>query len=166
MSENRTTSEKQKILIVDDSPENIAVLNNILKEDYTIKIATNGENAISLIKRYDLPDIILLDIIMPGIDGYEVCRQIKAEKNSSDIPVIFISSRDDIEDEEKGFQIGAVDYITKPVRPSIVKARVKNHLLIKQQRDLLKESISILQHRTVMLQNLLDDISQTVLSLN
>ncbi|MBF0259350.1 MAG: hybrid sensor histidine kinase/response regulator [Desulfamplus sp.] len=155
--------EKQIILIIDDSPSNIKIMNEILKEDYIITVATNGEKAISSLKinnffqtdlfdeKRPLPDIILLDIVMPGMDGYEVCRQIKNNKSTSDIPIIFITSKDDIEDEEKGFQMGAVDYITKPVSPSIVKARIKTHLLLKKQRDLLQNSISVLQHRTELL---------------
>ncbi|MBF0233562.1 MAG: response regulator, partial [Desulfamplus sp.] len=155
--------EKQIILIIDDSPSNIKIMNEILKEDYIITVATNGERAMSSLEinnfsqtdpfdeKRPLPDIILLDIVMPGMDGYEVCRQIKKNKSTSDIPIIFITSKDDIEDEEKGFQMGAVDYITKPVSPSIVKARIKTHLLLKKQRDLLQNSISVLQHRTELL---------------
>ncbi|MBF0413172.1 MAG: response regulator [Desulfamplus sp.] len=166
MSDESTVPKKQKVLIVEDSPQNIKIINEILKNDYIITAATSGENAISCLEVNELPDIILLDIIMPGMDGYEVCRRIKRNKKTSDIPVIFITAKDDIEDEEKGFEAGAVDYITKPVSPSIVKARIKTHLLIKTQQDLLKESISILQHRAEMLQNLLDDISKTVSALH
>ncbi|MBF0468516.1 MAG: response regulator [Desulfamplus sp.] len=140
-------------------------MNEILKQDYIITVATSGERALSLLnisdiahtaspgQRHPLPDIILLDIIMPGMDGYEVCRQIKNNNETSDIPVIFITAKDDIEDEEMGFQMGAVDYITKPVSPSIVRARIKTHLLLKKQRDLLHNSISVLQHRTEILLN-------------
>lgn len=166
-------SEKQRILIIDDSPSNIKILNEILREDYTITVATNGESALSRLNLHNiqkpdmldsdnlhsvnanvvLPDIILLDIMMPGMDGYEVCRQLKENKKSSDIPVIFITAKDDIEDEERGLQMGAVDYITKPVSPPIVKARIKNHLLIKNQRDLLQNSISVLHHKAELLQH-------------
>lgn len=157
--------EKQIILIIDDSPSNIKILNEILKQEYVITVATNGESALSRLNldnipdpgplniELPLPDIILLDIMMPGIDGYEVCRQIKSSRKTADIPVIFITAKDDIEDEEKGLQMGAVDYITKPVSPPIVKARIKNHLLIKKQRDLLQNSISVLQHRAELLQH-------------
>ncbi len=167
MPDKSTVSEKQKILIVDDSTQNIKVLNQILKSDYVITVATNGESALSrLDSPDDLPDIILLDIIMPGLDGYEVCRKIKANSNTCDIPVIFITAKDEIEDEEKGFNVGAVDYITKPVSPAIVRARVKTHLLIKNQQDLLKESIAILKHRAERLQKLLNDIAKTVSELH
>jgi len=164
--------EKQRILIIDDSPSNIKILNEILREEYIITVATNGESALARLsfhnmpehdsldmklppqdKNLHLPDIILLDIMMPGIDGYEVCRQLKSNKQTSDIPVIFITAKDDIEDEEKGLQMGAVDYITKPVSPPIVKARIRNHLLIKNQRDLLQNSISVLEHRAELLQH-------------
>lgn len=161
MSQKLAATEKQIILIVDDSPLNVKILNQALKDDYTIKVATNGESALEYIKdclyisdiNLKLPDIILLDIMMPGINGYEVCQQLKNNKNTSAIPVIFITSKDDIADEEKGFHVGAVDYITKPISPSIVKARVKTHLLIKSQQDLLQNSISVLQHRTEMLEH-------------
>lgn len=164
--------EKQRILIIDDSPSNIKILNEILREEYIITVATDGERALSRFnlnnlpelnslstspalpyKSSPLPDIILLDIMMPGIDGYEVCRQLKSNRITSDIPVIFITAKDDIEDEEKGLQMGAVDYITKPVSPPIVRARIRNHLLIKNQRDLLQNSISVLEHRAELLQH-------------
>ncbi|MBF0229460.1 MAG: response regulator [Desulfamplus sp.] len=165
--DNMLSPEKQTILIVDDSPENIKILNQILRDDYLITVATSGDAAISHIKTrlndnsnnppntntsQHLPDIILLDIMMPSMDGYEVCRQIKNNPKTSDIPVIFITAKDEVEDEEMGFKLGAVDYITKPISHPIVKARVKNHLLIKRQHDCLRNSISILHHKAEILQ--------------
>ncbi|MBF0413173.1 MAG: hybrid sensor histidine kinase/response regulator [Desulfamplus sp.] len=178
MHDKSISPQKQIILIVDDSPSNIKILNDTLKSDYIINVAKNGESALSHLNNclnvqtnienstsinqnqndfqnvnYYLPDIILLDIIMPGVDGYEVCRQIKSNKKTSDIPVIFITAKDDIADEEKGFHLGAVDYITKPISPSIVKARIKTHLLIKSQQDILHNSISVLEHRAELLEH-------------
>ncbi|SLM32397.1 putative Response regulator receiver sensor signal transduction histidine kinase [Desulfamplus magnetovallimortis] len=144
--------EKQRILIVDDSPSNIKVLNEILKSDYIINIATSGEKAFSILEQCT-PDLIILDIMMPGMNGYEVCSLIKKKPTLVNVPVVFITSKSDISDEERGFQVGAVDYITKPVSPPLVKARVKIHLLIKKQQDLLRQSISILEHRAELLQH-------------
>ncbi|MBF0413830.1 MAG: response regulator, partial [Desulfamplus sp.] len=132
-------SENKKVLIVDDSPSNIKILNEIIKQDYNVICATDGERALSIVKLH-LPDIILLDIIMPGIDGYQVCRQLKSDDTTADIPIIFITSRNDIEGEELGLRAGAVDYITRPFSPEIVKARVTTHLRIKQQHDSLRVS--------------------------
>ncbi|MBF0467892.1 MAG: response regulator [Desulfamplus sp.] len=150
-------SEKKKILVVDDSPPNIKILNQILKEEYTVMVATNGEKALSIADLH-LPDIILLDVIMPGIDGYQVCLHLKSNDRTSDIPVVFITSKNNIEDEEKGFKVGAVDYITKPFSPPIVKARIKTHLMLKVQRDSLQENEeryrNIYNHTPVMLHSI------------
>ena len=139
-------SAKQKILIVDDVPENIQVLMEILKDDYTIVAATSGEKALALASMDPIPDIILLDIIMPGMDGYEVCTRLKSQRGTRSIPIVFVSAMDDVADEAIGFDVGAVDYITKPISPLIVKARVRAHLGLKnaQQRlrDLLGETLS------------------------
>ena len=139
-------SDKQKVLIVDDVPENIQVLMETLKEDYSIIAATSGQKAIALASTDPAPDIILLDIMMPEMDGYEVCARLKAQKKTAKIPIIFVTAMDDVEDEAKGFDIGAVDYITKPVSPPIVSARVKTHLGLKnaQQKlqDLLNQTLS------------------------
>jgi putative two-component system response regulator len=127
---------KQTVLLVDDTPENIDVLVGTLKNDYHVKAATNGEKALQLVQAAP-PDIILLDIMMPGIDGYEVCRRLKADYTTRHIPVIFITARIAVEDELRGLELGAVDYITKPISPPIVQARVKTHLaLYDQNREL------------------------------
>jgi signal transduction histidine kinase len=125
--------EKQKILIVDDTPENIDILGEILS-DYKKFIAINGERALKLAKD-KLPDLILLDIMMPGMDGFEVCERLKADEVTKDIPVIFITAKNQIEDEVKGLELGAVDFIAKPISPPIVLARVKNHLELKISRE-------------------------------
>ncbi|MEZ5616580.1 MAG: diguanylate cyclase [Rhodocyclaceae bacterium] len=135
------------VLLVDDSPENLQVLNGILKDRYRIKVATSGERALALASGDEPPDLILLDVMMPGMDGYEVCTRLKSDPKTSAIPVLFVSSRDEEEDEARGLALGAIDYIVKPIRPSIVKARVRNHIELKRSRDLL-ERLTTLDHLT------------------
>ena len=130
--------EKAKILIVEDEKVNIDVLVGLLNKDYRIVVAKNGEQAIKRLEKPPLPDLILLDIMMPGLDGYEVCRRIKNNPKTNDIPVIFITGKNDEQDEAKGFQAGAVDYIVKPVRPLITLARVKTHIELKRRGDMLE----------------------------
>ncbi|HXC93961.1 MAG TPA: diguanylate cyclase [Geobacteraceae bacterium] len=129
---------RHKILIIDDTPANIQILNEFLRQDYAIFFSTNGPDGIR-IARQELPDLILLDIMMPKMDGYEVCAKIKADPLTRQIPVIFITAMNAEEDEAKGLDAGAIDYITKPVSAPIVKARVKNHLELKRHRDELKK---------------------------
>lgn len=127
---------KQSVLIVDDITENIDVLEAILQEDYKIKAATRGKIALRIAEKAQ-PDIILLDIMMPEMDGYEVCERLKKNPLTSHIPIIFVTAMSDEKDEAKGFNVGAIDYVTKPVSPIIVKARLKTHLaLSNQQREL------------------------------
>ena len=134
------TDTRPKILIVDDTPENIDVLREVLGQSYRCSVATSGEKAIKLVTFREPPDLILLDIMMPGIDGYEVCRRLKAKESTKDIPVIFVTAKSEVEDEFQGFEVGAVDYINKPISPSIVKARVATHLKLRQQQlDLQKQ---------------------------
>ncbi|MEO5331679.1 MAG: response regulator [Magnetococcus sp. YQC-5] len=128
---------QSKVLIVDDMRENIDVLRNILG-DYVRMVALNGTQAIGIATSKNPPDLILLDIMMPDMDGYEVCRQLKAHPNTVDIPVIFLTAKTSVPDESKGFALGAVDYITKPISPPIVLARVKTHLQLKHSMETLK----------------------------
>jgi putative two-component system response regulator len=121
------TTAKNRLLIVDDEPANIHILSNILSEDYEIRAANNGERAIEAALSQS-PDLILLDMLMPDLDGLTVCRMLKEEERTRDIPVIFVTSMSDPVNEELGLQSGAVDYISKPVSPPIVRARVKIHL--------------------------------------
>ncbi len=130
--------EKKKIMIVDDVPENIQVLIESLKDEYSIIAATNGEKALKLSIIDPLPEIILLDVMMPGIDGYELCRRLKDNNITADIPVMFITTLNEDMNEERGLDLGAVDYITKPINPSIVKKRIKNQIELKQHRDHLE----------------------------
>ena len=127
--------KKQTILIVDDSYENIDILDGILSNDYKIKVALNGEKALKIVTGKTTPDLILMDIMMPKMDGYEVCRRLKTDPETSKIPVIFVTAMGELEDESRGFEIGGVDYITKPVKPQILKARVQTHLELKWHRE-------------------------------
>lgn len=138
------SEEKKTILVVDDVPDNIAILDGILKEDYRVKAATSGEAALAVARTAPAPDLILLDVMMPGMDGFEVCRRLKQEPTSTKLPVIFVTARDEVADESTGFQVGAVDYITKPVNPHIVKARIKAHLELKLAREELERQNEIL----------------------
>ncbi len=129
----------QKILVVDNEPANINILIGILDNpDYEILAATTGEEALK-VTLSEKPDLILLDIVMPETDGYEVCAKLKANAATRNIPVIFITSLDEEEDETKGLEYGAVDYISRPLTPPIVKVRVKNHLALKMKTDLLEK---------------------------
>ena len=144
MSDN---GRKSTVLVVDDTPENIDLLDGILNRDHKIKAALNGEKALKIAGSENPPDIILLDIVMPDMDGYEVCRRLKSDAKTQDIPVIFVTSMSEVEDETKGLDIGAIDYITKPISPAIVQARVKNHLELKEAREYLKNQNEILELR-------------------
>ncbi len=132
---------RQKILIVDDAPENIHVLMEALKDEYLITAAKNGEKALRLAQTDPRPDCILLDIVMPGLSGYETCTRLKEDVRTAAIPVIFITSLTEEENEAHGLELGAVDYITKPFRPAIVKARLRNQLELKRHRDHLDDLI-------------------------
>ena len=131
------SKDRPKVLIVDDTPDNIHILMEALKDTFTISAATNGERALALAQAQS-PDIILLDVMMPGIDGYEVCRRLAADVRTRSIPVIFITALTEEQDEARGLDLGAVDFITKPFRPGIVKSRVRNHIELKQHRDNLQ----------------------------
>jgi len=129
----------QSILIVDDMPINIQVLADALKSDYRVRVATTGPRALEIAGSDDPPDLILLDVMMPEMDGYEVCRRLKSDASTSEIPVIFVTAKHDVLDETLGLDLGAVDYITKPFFVPIVKARVRTHLNLKMKTDLLEE---------------------------
>lgn len=130
--------EKQIVMLVDDEAANIKILAEGLRNDYEIVVAINGDDAISRAGSAPLPDLILLDIVMPGKDGYSVCRTIKNSAETKNIPVIFITAKDDDEDERRGLDSGAVDYIKKPFNIAIVQARVKTHLELKRHRDFIE----------------------------
>ncbi len=139
-------ADESIILVVDDAPENLSLISSILKEKYKVKVATRGAKALSILaNNKQKPDLILLDILMPEMDGYEVCRELKRSDLTSSIPVIFLTSLTRVEDEEKGLKVGAVDYIHKPISPSVLLARVQTHLKLKEARDFLKVQNSILE---------------------
>lgn len=137
------TLETQKILITDDQPENIMLLGNILK-GYQKVIALNGEKALEIAVSENKPDLILLDVVMPGLDGFEVCKILKQNENTKDIPIIFITAKSEAEDETKRLEIGAADFITKPINPNVVLARVKYQLERKLYRENLQQTIETL----------------------
>jgi putative two-component system response regulator len=130
---------QHKILIVDDSPVNAKVLEGVLKPCYQADIADSGLSALEIAGSADPPDLILLDIIMPGMDGHDVCRKLKADDKTKNIPVIFMTAKSRVEDETQGFDLGAVDYITKPVSPPILLARVRTHLELKDAKKALED---------------------------
>ena len=127
------------ILIVDDTPDNIMLLSRLLKDKYHTKVATNGSTALQVAAATPDLDLVLLDVMMPGMDGYETCRQLKANPATSDIPVIFLTAKNQIEDEAMGLSVGAVDYLGKPISPPILFARVSTHLTLRAARKLLQE---------------------------
>ncbi len=130
--------EKPIVLIADDAPSNIQLLADLLKDNYQIKVATGGERCIELAQATPQPDLILLDIQMPDLDGYEVCQRLKSQENTQSIPIIFVTGKNQEVDEELGLNMGAVDYITKPYSRAIVEARVATHITLKQQSDALR----------------------------
>jgi CheY-like chemotaxis protein len=142
------------ILVVDDTPENIDVLKGVLQDQYILRPAINGELALRLALVEPQPSLILLDIMMPGMDGYEVCRQLKANPSTSAIPVIFITAKTETEDEVQGLVLGAADYLTKPVVPAIVKARVQTQLALRQARLDLEEKNLILNEEKELLEDI------------
>lgn len=133
----KTTFNKPKLLLVDDQPVNIRVLHELFREECEIFMATDGEQALQSCRTI-LPDLVLLDVHMEGLDGHEVCRRLKNDPDTRDIPIIFVTAQGEEQDEVLGFELGAVDFIVKPINPVIVKARVRNHLMLKQQSDLLR----------------------------
>jgi putative two-component system response regulator len=136
---------KATILVVDDTPGILSLMHSLLKDDYQVKIANCGEKALKIVASDTPPDLILLDIMMPGLDGYEVCRRLKHDPETMNIPVIFFSGMSDMEDEKKGLELGAVDYVTKPISPPIVLARIKNHLALNAMHNFLRDKNDFLE---------------------
>jgi phosphoserine phosphatase RsbU/P len=137
--------QRKTVLLVDDAPANIQVVTAILKDIYKIRVATSGAKALALVKVAPPPDLILLDVMMPEMDGYEVCTRLKADPETRDIPVIFLTGQTEIEDETRGFEVGAVDYIHKPFSPAVVKARVQTHLVLRGIREQLAQQLLAIQ---------------------
>ena len=142
------------ILIVDDTPANIAAALAILKDQYRTRVATSGAKALEHAGAADKPDLILLDVTMPDMDGYEVCTRLKADPETAVIPVVFLTARTEAEDEAKGFELGAVDYIHKPFNPTVVRARVHTHLLLRDTLKQIEERNAALDEKTKMLESL------------
>jgi putative two-component system response regulator len=134
-------TSKPIVLIVDDTPEDITILSAILRQSYRVKVATDGERALNLARAEPRPDIILLDIMMPNMSGYQVCRYLKEDLDTSHIPIIFVTAMCDVEAEAMGLEVGAVDYIAKPFSPPIIKARLKTHLSLHDQNRMLEEKV-------------------------
>ena len=134
------------ILVVDDTPFNLTLMSAVLKKHYNVTEASSGPAALAMVRSGALPDLILLDIMMPGMDGYEVCRQLKADPATANVPVIFLTANVSSDDEEKGFELGAVDYITKPIRQRVVLARIRTHLQLKASADFLEDKAAFLEH--------------------
>ena len=136
---------KSTIFVVDDSPDDLLLVASLLKDTYKVRVANGGEKALRYLQGDSQPDLILLDVMMPGMDGHELLRRLKSYPSTRDIPVIFLTSMSDIEDESLGLELGAVDYITKPLSPPILLARIRTHLQLKEVRDFLKEEAIFLQ---------------------
>jgi serine phosphatase RsbU (regulator of sigma subunit) len=134
-------TEQKSILIVDDTPVNLGVISGALRDSFNTKVATNGEKALAIASGAEKPDLILLDVMMPGMDGYEVCRRLKANPDTQNIPVIFLTGQTGTEDETKGFEVGAVDYIHKPFSAAIVKVRVHLHLMLREAHEQIAQQL-------------------------
>ena len=145
MDTTHDTLIKPTLLAVDDTADNLALLNDLLSKQYKVKLANSGAKALKIAAAAPPPDLILLDIMMPGMDGYEVCRQLKLQAATRDIPVIFLTARSDAEAERAGLEAGAVDYVTKPFNPPVLLARVKTHLALKAQADFLRDKSAFLE---------------------
>ena len=138
------------VLVVDDTPENLTLMGALLRDHFMVKVANNGEKALKIAMSDTPPDLVLLDIMMPGTDGYEVCRRLKATAATRDIPVIFLTARSDPDDERMGLALGAVDYITKPISPPILLARVNTHLALKATADFLRDKSAYLEREVAL----------------
>ena len=132
-------NDKATILVVDDTPDNLALMSALLKNTYRVKVANHGDKGLRIATSVTPPDLILLDVMMPDIDGYEVCRRLKADSRTCHIPVLFLTARSEAEDERKGLALGAADYITKPISPPILLARVATQLTLKASSDFLRD---------------------------
>ncbi|EIL93350.1 MULTISPECIES: response regulator [Rhodanobacter] len=142
MSESET---REVVLVIDDTAENLALISEVLRGEFKVKVAPGGARGLQLAQASTPPDLILLDIMMPEMDGYEVLRQLRTDPRTRDIPVIFLTAMSSVEEERRGLELGAVDYITKPISPPLVQSRVRNHLQLKAARDFLKYKSEFLE---------------------
>lgn len=143
--DNTTFAERPTVLVVDDTPDNLKLMSGLLKESYKVKIANSGEKALAVAFSDSPPDLVLLDVMMPEMDGYEVCQRLKADPRTAHLPVIFLTAKTETADEERGLKLGAVDYITKPISPPVVLARVETHLKLKAAADFLRDKSAFLE---------------------
>jgi putative two-component system response regulator len=161
------TAAKPTVLVVDDLPENLAVLGELLQADYQVRVANSGRRALEVANTTPRPDLILLDVMMPDLDGYDVLRHLQAHAATRDIPVIFVTAMDAAADEEQGFALGAVDYIHKPVKPAVVRARVRTQLELKAARDSLRNQNAWLESevaRRMRESQIVQDVSMRALA--
>lgn len=145
MNTSSDPTDGATVLVVDDTPDNLTLMSELLRDRYRVKIATGGEKALRIAAGDPQPDLILLDVMMPGMDGYEVCARLKDDADTREIPVIFLTAKADVADEMRGLSLGAVDYITKPISPPIVMARVRTHLRLKASADFLRDKAAFLE---------------------
>jgi putative two-component system response regulator len=157
------------VLIVDDVPDNLMLMNELLQDRYEIKLANNGRNALRVAGQAPHPDLILLDVMMPEMDGYAVCRELQRNPLTAEIPVIFLTARNQAEDEVRGFEAGALDYISKPINPVTLQSRVSTHLQLKASREMLKDQNKhlayLVRERTSELEQMQDAIILAMASL-
>ncbi|MCX7179031.1 MAG: two-component system response regulator [Proteobacteria bacterium] len=169
MNGSQNPDPRPTVLVVDDTPQNLSLMSDLLESDYQVKVAPGGARALKIARSNAPPDLILLDIMMPDMDGYEVCRQLKADPLTAAIPVIFLTAKTESQDEQRGFSLGAVDYITKPISPPKVLARVKTHLTLKAAADFLRDKNLFLEQevarRTVEVRDVQDVTILTMASL-
>jgi len=141
MNDTPDLTRKATLLVVDDTPANLALMSDLLKDSYKVKVATGGVRALEIARSVNPPDLILLDIMMPELDGYAVCMELKKDPKTSGIPVVFLTAKSEPEDEKKGLELGACDYITKPISPSVVMARIQTQLQLKKYSDQLENMV-------------------------
>jgi putative two-component system response regulator len=144
-NDDNNENPRPTILAVDDTPQNLSLICNLLENDYQLKVASSGARALKIAESDSPPDLILLDIMMPDMDGYEVCRRLKGNVKTMGIPVIFLTAKVDTQSEQEGLELGAVDYISKPISPPVMMARIKTHLLLKATTDLLRDKNNFLE---------------------
>jgi C4-dicarboxylate-specific signal transduction histidine kinase len=154
MSLNNDTTEKATILVVDDTPDNLTIMSNLLEDKYIVKVANRGEKGLKIARSDSPPDLILLDIMMPEMDGYEVCKLLKADPKTADIPIIFLTAKNEAEDEISGFTLGAVDYIIKPIQADVTLARIQRHLAIKRAQDKQRGTAEKLRQQLIHMQKI------------
>jgi putative two-component system response regulator len=140
-----TLIDKPTVLVVDDTPDNLSLMSGLLRAEFRVRVANSGEKALRILEAAPLPDLVLLDIMMPGMSGYDVCIAIKAASRTEHLPVIFLTALDSADDERLGLEVGAVDYLTKPINPAICLQRVRNHLQLKAATDFLRDRNAYLE---------------------